>query len=287
MLAIQVTSNELEIAVKNSFYSLINNDLVNEENYLDIIESCNVSSYILSGNANVSLIIQLLRFSADKNFFQLFNHTLNLFLQSLNYYQNKKAIYKHSDVKKIAFNYSHFLEKFVLQKNNIEFLNIEFFQHQIFYITNITCILKHYARKTNNQLSNYVIEKLQHNIQSIIKLKKFDKVQLTKIENIEFLKIMNVFKILDQETISSSISFILNNNINDPIINQAFIDIDVNDRTVIFNDLLFYIAQNSQNELTIPKVQFLMNNQFHLDVSIKPTYLNNEKVRYVLILQDF
>ncbi len=287
MLAIQVTSNELEIEVKNSFYSLINNDLVNEENYLDIIESSNVSSYILSGNANVSLIIQLLRFSADKNFFQLFNHTLNLFLQSVNYSKNKKTIYKHSDVKKIAFNYSYFLEKFVLQKNNIEFLNIEFFQHQIFYTTNVTSILKHYARKTNNQLSNYVIDKLQHNIQSIIQLKKFDKVQLTKIENIEFLKIMNVFKILDSATISSAISFILDNNVNDPIINQAFLDIDVNDRTVIFNDLLFYIAQNSQNELTIPKVQFLMNNQFHLDVSIKPIYLNNEKVRYVLILQDF
>lgn len=278
------------VTIKNTFNEIMNSYFDSEDQYIQLIENLDIKNIIINqcyDTQTINSIIQLLRFSAEKNFFNLFLMTLNYFSTSIHYVKNKKSIYKLSQVKTISNNYSFFLEKFVLQKNNLEFLKIEFFQNEIFYNMNILNILKFQAKKTQVHFNQELISILENNIASILSAKKVNKISLLKIDNVEFLKINNIFKILDFTTISTCINFLLSNNINDPIINKTFKDIDIHSRTQIFNDLLFYIAQKTQNESILKKVNFLMDQQFHSDIEIVEKYLNNEKVRCLLFLHDF
>lgn len=280
----------INVNIKNTFNEIINSSFDSEVQYLQLMENLDIKHIIInqiSDTQTINSIIQLLRFSAEKNFFTLFLTTLNYFLTSIHYVKNKKSIYKLSQVKTISHNYSFFLEKFVLQKNNLEFLKIDFFQNELFYNINILNILKFKTKSSVVDFSDELIDLLENNIQNVISAKKYTKISLLKIENVEFLKIKDIFKILDFTTISTCINFLLSNNINDPIINKTFKDIDVNSRTQIFNDLLFYIAQKTQNESILKKVNFLMDQQFHSDIEIVEKYLNNEKVRCLLFLHDF
>lgn len=280
----------ININIKNTFNEIINSSFDSEVQYLQLMENLDIKHIIInqiSDTQTINSTIQLLRFSAEKNFFTLFLTTLNYFLTSIHYVKNKKSIYKLSQVKTISHNYSFFLEKFVLQKNNLEFLKIDFFQNELFYNINILNILKFKTKNSVVNFSNELIDLLENNIQNVISAKKYTKISLLKIENVEFLKIKDIFKILDFTTISTCINFLLSNNINDPIINKTFKDIDIHSRTQIFNDLLFYIAQKTQNESILKKVNFLMDQQFHSDIEIVEKYLNNEKVRCLLFLHDF
>lgn len=280
----------INVNIKNTFNEIINSSFDSEVQYLQLMENLDIKQIIINQSSDtqtINSIIQLLRFSAEKNFFTLFLTTLNYFLTSIHYVKNKKSIYKLSQVKTISHNYSFFLEKFVLQKNNLEFLKIDFFQNELFYNINILNILKFKTKSSVVDFSDELIDLLENNIQNVISAKKYTKISLLKIENVEFLKIKDIFKILDFTTISTCINFLLSNNINDPIINKTFKDIDIHSRTQIFNDLLFYIAQKTQNESILKKVNFLMDQQFHADIEIVDKYLNNEKVRCLLFLHDF
>lgn len=290
MLATQSFNNlkvSKEIEAKEKIQSFFESTLNSQEELYTLLQQLNIDSYILSKELPNSSLVSLLRFCTDRNYFSLFQQVLSLFLTSINYTTKNKSIYKTTEVKNILVNYTYFFEKFVLMNNNFSFLDISFFKHDSLYQSNLSAFLKHICKDKNSTLNDILVPYIQHNIDTLSSFKKFDKINIKKIENFEFLKFKNIFKILDLNTIDKTISYILENNINDDFINQSLLDISKEDRSFIFHNILFMIAQNSHSANYSQRISFLMSIRFNADFDIKSSYLENEKVRYILLIQDF
>lgn len=280
-----------EIETKQKVANLFQASLNNENEYLELFHQLEIHLDIQSVEMTPSSIVSLLRFCADKNFFHMFESILSVVLTSYGYSLKNKAFYKQPIAKNILLNYAYFLEKFVINNKNFSFFDIHFFKHDSLAYINVQYLINHIS-KHNVTLDNFHLsEKMQHclqeNVNKLLSLKKYDKCSINRLCNIEILKIENIFNVLDFNSINRVVTYILDNNVNDASILQSLLNISIQDRTEIFDNLLFMVAKNSLSSSAVQKLQFFMSFHFHRDLTIKDVYMNNEKVRYLLVLQDF